>query len=449
MDNQQKTNDPIEEKTKGGLASDLDELKPVGNYEYTVKYNGISMRIWACLLISVITALISILTTRTINNDRSSTVYIIFVSILIIMFTVYFYGFWGVLTAAISSLLFCITIKTSLLGIVFNISANVLQALVIWFVFKFTRLAEKVVDKKGIVNDYKFLMVVLGGLYIIFSFNFEHHLILYIFSGLLLLVDLIFSIINKSATKILFFLLLCVLPSFAGAILNSAYMTTGGAFRWSALYDSFALWFFSNSILFGTFGYIFVSAVGSSNNYTENWKKKAGGGLRDIDKEIKFSTILYYVATLIWNILFYIMYIVGWLESNTSLYLFPWAVGNLFFLLNLLFTKRKEIKAASVSIKDAFNWFEQRAVVVERNTQMLITVIAFLLPLSASYLGTITAAVSIIFVLNITTAVISIGLIWVPQNNVHTMEIIKNVKTIFHLFTLSLLLLNAIMIIPI
>ena len=98
-----------------------------------------------------------------------------------------------------------------------------------------------------------------------------------------------------------------------------------------------------------------------------------------------------------------------------------------------------------MTAEKAFGWFEQRAVVAENNTQMLIAVIAFLLPLCASYLGGITESIAFIFVLNITAAVISIGLIWIPKGAVRIMEIVKDMKTVFHLYTLSLLLLSAVM----
>ena len=45
----------------------------------------------------------------------------------------------------------------------------------------------------------------------------------------------------------------------------------------------------------------------------------------------------------------------------------------------------------------------------------------------------------------LSAAVISIGLIWIPKGAVRIMEIVKDMKTVFHLSTLSLLLLSAVM----
>ncbi len=43
--------------------------------------------------------------------------------------------------------------------------------------------------------------------------------------------------------------------------------------------------------------------------------------------------------------------------------------------------------------------------------------------------------------------IISIGLIWIPKNYTRYMSAIKHLKSVFHLFTLSLLLLNIVLII--
>ena len=99
------------------------------------------------------------------------------------------------------------------------------------------------------------------------------------------------------------------------------------------------------------------------------------------------------------------------------------------------------------SEEERFKWFEKRAVVAENNTQMLVAIISLLLPICAQLLGSITYSISMLFTLNITVAIISIGLVWIPEGLIKHMATVKHVKTVFHLFTLSLLLLNIVMII--
>lgn len=424
------------------------EDRQTKNYsECSIKYSGTSLNFWIFILISVITAMISILSTSALNDNKTETVFIVFIGILIIVFAVYVYGFWGVLSAALSSFLFCLSIKTNIIGMLLNEGANTAQALIIYFVFKFSKIDESVTEKGGIINNYKFLMLALGGAYVVLSFIFNRYLMLYVFTALLLIISSVYCIIERSPKKLLYVVFACVLPSLAGGFINSCFEFTISGFTALSWYNSFALWFLSNGVLYGTFGYLLLGILGKFYNQSQSWQNKKFSLKLPQAKTInlKISSIILYVSTLLWNVLFYVMNLMGYFQINTPLYLFPWAVGNAFFIINLYLTKSSEIDGCDSA--KAFEWYENRSVVAERNTQMLIAVIAFLLPLCASYLGVISDSISFVFVLNITAAIVSIGLIWVPQNNAKIMEIIKSFKTVFHLYTLSLLLLNVIMII--
>lgn len=351
------------------------------------------------------------------------------------------------MTVALQLFLFCMSIHTSILGGVLNICANALQALIIWIVFKYTKTDEETVETDG-VTDYKFLLFVIGLAYIICSFIFNRYLMFYVFIVVLAVCVFTFSYKDKNIKKIKFFLFVAIIPSCLGAALNATYTIIESEGRFALWYEAFSTWFFSNSILFGTFGYLLLNTLRYFKNRSVTWQQKQKSSKQSVCciKILKVSTVMFYVATFLWNILFYIMYMVKWLDCNTVLYLFPWAVGNIFFSINLLLSSKSEIKSG-VSPEEAFKWFEGRAIVAEQNTQILIAVITFLLPLSANYLSSVTTGISFLFVLNITSAVISVGLIWIPKENVKLMEAVKNLKTIFHLFTMSLLLLNAVMII--
>ena len=93
------------------------------------------------------------------------------------------------------------------------------------------------------------------------------------------------------------------------------------------------------------------------------------------------------------------------------------------------------------NFEELFEWYERRVVVTEKNTQMLTLIISFLLPIMVNNFGCIPHNLSTVIMLNITSAVISMGIIWVPKENVQIMRAVKDIKTMFHLFTLSLLLL--------
>lgn len=423
------------------------EELPLEHQEYSVTYKGYGLKLWGIILISIIAAMVSILSTDSLNDTRTSTVFFVFISVLIVEFAIYYLGAAGILVATFSSFLFCITIKTSVYGVLLNIGANTAQAVVIWAVLKFTKTDEKIASQNGLITNYKFILIILGILYIVASFLFKRSIVFYVFAGATLLLSAIYSIIERSPNKIFYYLLLCVLPSVVGGSINSINTFVGSQFSLKEWFDNFSIWIFSNIVLFATFGYLLLSILGRFQKQSSQWQSAKISFKRRDPKtiKIKLTTILYYISTLCWNILFYIMYIQGWLNNNTPLFLFPWTVGNIFFIVNMMCSMQPEVE--NISRDEAFKHFENRAIVAEKNTQMLIAVIAFLLPLCANFLGKVTPSILFVFVLNITTAIVSIGLIWVPRNNIRFMELIKNLKTIFHLFTLSLLLLNAVMII--
>jgi hypothetical protein len=241
----------------------------------------------------------------------------------------------------------------------------------------------------------------------------------------------VYRAISGKDVRALLYVLLLLLPNAVGALLGSLQIDNG-SINWSVYTDNFVVWSLSNSILILSFGYLFITFL----------KPK-----KEVKKEVitlKLSTALFYCSTIIWNAIIYIMYIMGWLDKSMSSYVFPWMVGTIFFLMNMYYSTYSETDGETDKM---FEWFEKRAVVAENNTQMLVAIISFLLPICAQLLGTITFSISVLFILNITAAIISIGLIWIPHGQIRHMATIKHVKTVFHLFTLSLLLLNIVLII--
>jgi hypothetical protein len=144
------------------------------------------------------------------------------------------------------------------------------------------------------------------------------------------------------------------------------------------------------------------------------------------------------------------MYAIGWLDGDnkyTITYIFPWLIGNLLFISNFVMSKNDEFDVNNFKrAKGRFKWFEERAVVAEKNTAIVMQIVALAIP----FIMTLTnnrpsINIIIIFVLNISVAISSIALIWVHQGNIKFMSLLKTLKTILHLFSISLLLLNSIM----
>jgi hypothetical protein len=246
----------------------------------------------------------------------------------------------------------------------------------------------------------------------------------------------------KSSSELKYFFIVGLLPVTIAGFLNAIYaegiwMPEGWGFN-------FFKWAGTNLILLTTFGFIVILFI-SKQNF-------AYLAQSEINNEcnmqiIKFSTFSFYISIIVWNSLFLFMFLEHWIDIKTIIYIFPWLVGNIFFLSSLFLSKKNETDKKD---KEAFDFYEKRSVVAETNTQMLILAISFLLPTSITIMTKgdkdINPNIITIFVFNITTAIASIGLIWVPYGDVKLMLLIKTLKTIFHLFTLSLLLLGTIMI---
>ena len=400
--------------------------------EMTFSYSGICVEWWNSLLLAIFSAIITILSTNYTQEQQGTTVYIVYIGILVVLYSVIVNGIWGVFTAFVSSVLFCVTVKTSLEAGIINVIANSIQALLIWMFLKNENIKSMFKKPGKTINGYRCFLFWGGIAYVIVGILYNKIEATACFCLAVTGVTIYESIKNREKGYAYFILLICLIPSTVGAILNSVSYIANNDY--SNILQSIITWTCSNYVLYSFGGFLLLSFV-VPNKHSVSWR---------YDGTLKMSTVLFYIATLIWNALIYGMYLLEWLKPNTIFYLIPWAVGNVFFVANMNMSKKPEITS---NTEDAFKWFENRAIVAENNTQMLIAVISFLLPISAQYIGTITRSLAIVFMLNITAAIISIGLIWVPKTEIRIMETIKNIKTICHLFTLSLLLLAIFMIV--
>ena len=124
------------------------------------------------------------------------------------------------------------------------------------------------------------------------------------------------------------------------------------------------------------------------------------------------------------------------------MYFFPWALGNTFLLSNLYFSSSQSV----ISETDKFKWFEERIIVIEKNTSTIIMIIAFLLPLSLEFLKDTPDILKTLFAANIFCTCTAVGLIWIPGNNIKFIYLLKTLKTICYTYSISLLLLWVILI---
>ena len=396
--------------------------------EVSLKIEGKTYRPYLCVLITLLSTLMQVLSSS--GNTANSVIVSLYLNIVIIAVAIYHIGGYGVFAATASALIFSLTIHQSVLNVAFIVVANFVQAFLMYLFFKADFRAEKSAD--GIVSTSKISLFILGLVYFLYNLIFGEY---YVLSSAIILLLIVcvhaFHIITTRDRRNLLFLASVIVPNFIGALIGSVQFD-GFALQTELYLSNLLIWLFSNAILLLSFGYILIDAFSAQ-------KLKKYPFLT-----VKLSTVLFYCSTILWNVIIYALYCLGWLNKNIDSYVFPWLVGNVFFIMNLYYSFYRETDDEGAT---GFQWFEGRSIVAENNTQMLVAIISFLLPICAQLLGTITYSISILFIFNITAAVMSIGLIWIPKGMIRDMSTVKHVKTIFHLFTLSLLLLNVVLII--
>ncbi|MBE6821176.1 MAG: hypothetical protein E7516_09030 [Ruminococcaceae bacterium] len=397
--------------------------------EITLKIEGKSYKPYAFILCVILATLMQVLSSS--GNDTSQAIVTLYFSIVLLTLSIYKIGFYGVIAAGISSALFLFSIHQEPAAFFTVVLANTVQAVLIYSAFKIFRFSAR---SDSAIGTTTLLSFIAGTAYVLFSFLHNEY---YTVGSSVILVFLvciyIIDFFKKRDGQLLKFALFVVLiPNFTGATIGS--LQDMPLTEINIYWDNFFRWFFSNVILMLSFGYPLFKIINQKSK-----QSKTSTYLL-----VKFSTALFYISVVLWNLIIFSLYYVGWLNKNTNSFFFPWLVGNLFFLANLYFSTFDE-KLGKTSEK--FQWYENRSVATENNTQMLVAIISFLLPICAQLLGTISHSISVLFIFNITSAIVSIGLIWIPEDHVRYMSAIKHLKTAFHLFTLSLLLLNIILII--
>ena len=285
------------------------------------------------------------------------------------------------------------------------------------------------------LSIYNFFLSISFILYVVYNIWAKDisNIILYSFAGIILLATIIKSIIEKEIDRLCFTLLIATLPSLLASTCSAIWSDVPK----DLMFDYVATWTLSNYILLQTCGYIAYRYCAPSRNFTFS-------NLSEI--QIQSSSILYYIATIIWNLFIIYMMYLKLLPSTQSIYFFPWVLGNIFLISNLYFSRYND----TIKIEkddELFKWHEERVITVEKNTSGIIAIISFLLPLSVQLMGKqIPPVLVVIFIANIFCACLSVGLIWTPQHKIKFISTLKTIKTIFYLYSIALLLLSVMMI---
>ena len=409
------------------------------NFEYTYKINisGVLSTVSIMLLMSLVVSVMPLL----LNNDQAIfyTSQSLYTAVILLFVAMMYFDWWGLLVGLMTFLVCGWVLKLPLGILISNTLANILQLVLLLLAYKtIKRIKSK---NKNMYNsgnlylnlyNYSLILIFLFYLVYVFSSTEISICVLLLFSIIVLCITLAKSFKEKDIRLLLYNFMIALLPSLVAS--TASYYC--GVFFYKPENTAFkyiTTWTLSNYVLLQTIGYWFYQYF-----FTRNFNKYDNRAI----KPIIISTVLYYGAAFIWNMLIVLMLKSEVLGNKAYMYFFPWALGNIFLLSNLYFSSSQSI----IDESDKFKWFEDRIIVIEKNTSTIIMIIAFLLPLSLEFMKFTPDILKTLFSANIFCTCTAVGLIWIPQHNIKFIYLLKSLKTICYTYSISLLLLCVILI---
>lgn len=429
-------------KVKASASPDAETMALAGpeTDAYDIQVKGFCANFLVAAIVGVMASIFPLL----LNQDAAIfyTSMPVYFSVVVLFVCVKLMGRWSVAAAFVMFAL-CSYLIHSPLGLperMVNGGANLLQIIFFVVTIYFLRLFEnknKNMYRGGqfYLSFYNLCLIAVFGLYVAFCIAGKNVKVspfaiwCFVVVGLLTLVKCI-----RKRDPFLFFYSIGIafLPSLICSTI-SAYGTHTPA---EELKDYIVQWTVSNYILLQTIGYVAYQIL---------YRKQVG--LFPCWEKVRFSlsAVLFYIALLFLNSAILFIIKEDLLKDNRYVYFFPWLFGNFFLCMNLYFSRF--VGADSKDAAERFNWYERRVVVVEKNMSFIITIISFLLPLGFTSMHTIPPVAVVVFVANIFCACITLGLIWIPKDHIKFINLLKCVKTIFYIYSITLLLICSIMII--
>ena len=401
---------------------------------YKISTYGLCVNVCIMFLVSLLVSTMPLLL-----NRESSIFYTsqpLYIAVLLLFVGVMYYRWWGILMTVFTFVICGVFYKSDPSVAFLNSSMNIVQIVLLLLSYegiKRIKVKNRNMYSQGafFMSFYNFVLILLFIGYLIncFSETTGATYNLLIFSAIVLLLTLIKSFVARDVRLVYYTFMIALLPSLLVSTLSSFLCNIPTDEKCSYI----AVWTSSNYILLQTVGYLLYQIF-----FT---KRIIMTKIRSI-LEVDVSSIVLYISTVIWNLLILGMLNNDIIKVNSHIYFFPWALGNIFLLMNLYFSNFHDAESET----DKFSWYEKRVIVIENNTRIIITLISFMLPLTFNLLDSIPSYLPIFFMANIFCACLSIGLIWTPKRNVKFIALLKTLKTVFYTFSITLLMLCVIMV---
>ena len=407
-------------------------------FEYTYKINisGVLSTVSVMILVSLVISVMPLL----LNNEEAIfyTSQSIYTAVILLFVSMMYFDWWGLLVGLMTFII-CGWVLNLPIGIfISNTLANILQLVILQLSYKAIKRIKcenQNMYKNGdlYLNLYNYLLMLIFLFYLVYILTTTdiNVWILLSFSIVVLCITMTKSLKEKDRRLLLYNLMIALIPSLVASTI-SYYL---GAYFYNPEITAIkyiATWTLSNYVLLQTIGYWFYQYFFTRSFDNDN----------RLTKPLIISTILYYGAAFLWNMLIILMLKSDVLGTKAFMYFFPWALGNIFLLSNLYFSSSQNV----TNIEDKFQWFEDRIIVIEQNTSTIIMIIAFLLPLSLEFLKDTPEILKPLFAANIFCTCTAVGLIWIPRHKIKFIYLLKSLKTICYTYSISLLLLCVILI---
>lgn len=416
--------------TNNSSSNDLD-------YTYKINISSILSIVSIMILISLVISVIPLL----LNNDQTIfyTSQSLYLAVILLFVSIMYFKWWGLLIGLMTFLICGWVLELPSYILISNTFANILQLILLQLAYtkiKGLKLENKNIYSRGdlYLNIYNYSLILIFLFYLVYVFSYSqiNIWILGIFSFSIFAITIAKSIIEKDIRLILYNFTVALIPSLIASTI-SYYVGIIFNEQENMAFKYISTWTLSNYVLFQTIGYWFYQYF-----FSRNYNKFDNNQI----KSIITSTILYYGAAFVWNMLIILMLKSDVLGVKAYMYFFPWALGNIFLLSNLYFSSSQSITGET----DKFRWFENRIIVIEKNTSTIIMIIAFLLPISLEFLRYTPEILKTLFAANIFCTCTAVGLIWIPKHNIKFISLLKSLKTICYTYSISLLLLCVVLI---
>ena len=277
--------------TNNSSSNDLD-------YTYKINISSILSIVSIMILISLVISVIPLL----LNNDQTIfyTSQSLYIAVILLFVSMMYFKWWGLLIGLMTFLICGWVLELPSYILISNTFANILQLILLQLAYtkiKGLKLENKNIYSRGdlYLNIYNYSLILIFLFYLVYVFSYSqiNIWILGIFSFSIFAITIAKSIIEKDIRLILYNFTVALIPSLIASTI-SYYVGIIFNEQENMAFKYISTWTLSNYVLFQTIGYWFYQYF-----FSRNYNKFDNNQI----KSIITSTILYYGAAFVWNML--------------------------------------------------------------------------------------------------------------------------------------------------